>query len=182
MVAPSDPGRTDHWYQLTGKNMKISQQYSGLQKLLHWAIVLGFAFNYVVSDGMGKALRAFNQTGVNDILTAKLHVIVGVSILALMVVRILLRFVQGAPALPAGGHAMMDKLAHIVHGTLYVVMLAVPASGAAAWFKGVKIAGDAHEVLVNLAIILVLAHVAAALFHHFVLKDGLLNRMRPGAH
>ncbi|WP_177213204.1 cytochrome b [Celeribacter neptunius] len=159
--------------------MKISESYSGLQKLLHWAVVLTFAFNYVVSDGMGKALRAFNETGVNDSTTAKLHVIVGIATLVLMVIRIIVRLIQGAPEMPPAPHPMMEKAAHLVHFGLYAAMLLTPMAGGAAWFLGIHIAGDAHEVLVNLTILLIVAHVAAALYHQFILKDGLLKRMSP---
>jgi cytochrome b561 len=36
---------------------------------------------------------------------------------------------------------------------------------------------EAHEVLSNVLIALVVVHVAAALYHHFVLRDGVLRRM-----
>ncbi|MBU0645102.1 MAG: cytochrome b/b6 domain-containing protein [Alphaproteobacteria bacterium] len=157
--------------------MKTSQSYSMLQKLLHWAVVLTFAFNYIVSDGMGRALDAFLKTGVNDTLTAKFHVIVGVVTLALMILRVLVRLIQGAPAMPSAPHPLMEKAAQLVHVGLYAAMILTPMAGASAWFLGVKIAGDAHEVLVNLTVLLILVHVAAALYHQFILKDNLLKRM-----
>ncbi|WP_434288517.1 cytochrome b [Celeribacter sp. SCSIO 80788] len=159
--------------------MKVSQSYSGLQKILHWAVVLTFAFNYVVSDGMGRALRTFTETGVNDNTTAKLHVIVGVTTLILMIIRLVVRLIQGAPALPPAPHPLMEKAAHGVHFLLYAAMIATPAAGGAAWFLGIHAAGDAHEVLVNLTLLLIIAHVAAALYHQFILKDNLLKRMAP---
>ncbi|SDF79274.1 cytochrome b561 [Celeribacter baekdonensis] len=157
--------------------MKTSQSYSLLQKLLHWAVVLTFAFNYIVSDGMGRALDAFLKTGVNDTLTAKFHVIVGVVTLALMTLRVLVRLIQGAPAMPPAPHPLMEKAAQLVHVGLYATMILTPMAGASAWFLGVKIAGDAHEVLVNLTVLLILVHVVAALYHQFILKDNLLKRM-----
>jgi cytochrome b561 len=104
---------------------------------------------------------------------------VGVAILALMVLRIGLRWWLGAPALPAGP-ALMNRLAHWGHLALYAVLLAVPLSGMAAWGAGIAGAGDVHEIMVNLALILVAGHVGAALFHQFVLKDNLMARMRLG--
>ncbi|MCA0042785.1 cytochrome b [Celeribacter litoreus] len=159
--------------------MKTSASYSGLQKLLHWAVVLTFAFNYIVSDGMGRALRTFSQTGINDSLTAQLHVIVGIATIVLMVLRVIVRLIQGAPELPPAPHPLMDKAAHFAHIALYVAMILTPVVGLLAWFGGVREAGDVHEVLVNLTVLLVIAHVAAALFHQFVLKDDLLKRMSP---
>ena len=54
---------------------------------------------------------------------------------------------------------------------------AVPAAGMAAWFGGVGLAAEAHEVMFNLLFALVLAHVGAALIHQFVFKDHLIARM-----
>lgn len=159
--------------------MKTSQSYSGLQKILHWAVVLTFAFNYFVSDGMGRALRTFNETGVNDNTTAKLHVIVGVTTLVLMVLRVIVRLIQGAPVMPPAPHPMMEMAAHLVHFGLYGAMILTPIAGASAWFLGIHIAGDVHQVLVNITLALIIVHVIAALYHQFVLKDNLLKRMSP---
>ena len=57
-------------------------------------------------------------------------------------------------------------------------MFAAPISGLLAWYGGVLSAADVHELFKPLIIILVVLHVAAALWHHFIRKDGLLNRMR----
>ncbi len=57
------------------------------------------------------------------------------------------------------------------------VLIALPASGALAWFLSIRELGDVHEVLFNLGMALVGLHTAAALFHHYVLKDGLIGRM-----
>jgi cytochrome b561 len=39
---------------------------------------------------------------------------------------------------------------------------------------------ETHEILANLTIILILLHVGAALYHHYLLKDSVLRRMMPG--
>jgi cytochrome b561 len=38
---------------------------------------------------------------------------------------------------------------------------------------------DVHEVLFNALLVVTVVHVAAALYHHFMLKDGVLRRMLP---
>lgn len=154
-------------------------RYSRVQIALHWAIALLFAFNYIVSDNMGKAWRSFTQTGINDSLTAQLHVIGGVSLLALMVLRLIVRAVHGAPPHAQSGMPLLDTAAVWGHRALYLLLLLLPAAGLAAWFGGIKAAGDAHEILVNLSVIMVLGHIAAALYHQFILKDNLIARMRP---
>ena len=47
-----------------------------------------------------------------------------------------------------------------------------------AWFGGVDLAAQGHNVLKIVLLALVALHVLGALYHQFVLKDGLINRMR----
>ena len=154
-------------------------RYSRVQIALHWGIAALFAFNYIVSDGMGRALRNFSQTGINDSLTAKLHIIGGIFLLGLMVLRLVFRALHGAPPHASSGYPLMDKAAIWGHRALYALLLLLPMAGLAAWFGGLKVAGEAHEVLVNLTALLIAGHIAAALYHQFILKDRLLDRMRP---
>ena len=75
----------------------------------------------------------------------------------------------------------MRKLAHWMHLALCALLIAMPTFGAMSWYLGLGWAGDLHEISVNVLLILVGVHAAAALFHHYVLKDGLIDRMRrPG--
>ena len=60
-------------------------------------------------------------------------------------------------------------------------MLAVPAVGLFAWFGGSEEAGDLHSLAKPAFIILVALHVLGALYHQFILKDGLLLRMKRAA-
>ncbi len=58
-------------------------------------------------------------------------------------------------------------------------MIMVPVTGLVAWFGGgIETAADLHELGKPVFIVLIAAHVLAARWHHFWLKDGLLNRMR----
>jgi cytochrome b561 len=52
------------------------------------------------------------------------------------------------------------------------------ATGALAWFGGIGVAAEAHEVLRVGLIALIALHVGAAIWHHFVRRDGVLARMR----
>ena len=95
------------------------------------------------------------------------------------------------------------KATHAVHGAFYVLMVLIPIVGLLAlvpygaarldveqvtFFKLFSVAfmpnlgewtGEAHELLVKVAQVLVLLHVAAALKHQFWDKDNLMSRMRP---
>ena len=154
--------------------MKVTKGYSGAQIALHWLIAGGVIFNYIVSDGMGRALRQHLAGQEITVDIAGLHVWVGMAVLALVALRIVLRLVRGGPKPEAG---LMGKAASAMHGFLYLLMLAVPAAGAAAWFGGQAAAGDPHALLANVLIAMAGLHALAALFHHYVMKDGVLRRM-----
>ncbi|PYG31192.1 cytochrome b561 [Pelagimonas varians] len=154
--------------------------YHRVQIALHWVIFLLFAFNFVVSEGMGKALRLKLEGGIPEGLVPLLHPPVGVAVLVLTLIRIVARVRLGAPDLPENGKPLMDKAAHWAHLALYALLVLIPLSGMAAWGGGIKAAGDVHEILVKITMITVVLHAVAAVFHQFVLKDNLLSRMRPG--
>ena len=134
------------------------------------------------------------------------HKWAGVAVLALSLVRILWRLTHRPPALPAAVEQAMpgwQKWAH--HGThlaLYALFIAVPLAGwayssAAGFpivFLGIVPLPDfvpvskpladflqaTHATLAFMLAGLVLVHVAAALKHHWIDNDGLLQRMLPG--
>ncbi len=128
------------------------------------------------------------------------HKWIGITVLMLAVLRILWRATHKPPALHI---ARWQEIASgIVHGLLYLLILAVPMTG---WLmssaKGVKtvwlgvvplpdlvakdkalghILSNAHTALNYTLLALVLLHIAAALKHHFVDRDDVLLRMLPG--
>ena len=154
--------------------MKTTTGYSGAQIALHWLIAGGVLFNYIVSSGMGRALHQRLEGTEISVPIAGLHVWAGMAVLLLVALRIGLRLMRGGPAAEPGA---MGKAASAVHGLLYLLMLAVPVSGAVAWFGGVEAAADPHGMLASLLIALAGVHALAALFHHYVMKDGVLRRM-----
>ena len=157
--------------------MAERQGYSGLQIALHWAVGILIVFNYFVSDGMGDALDHMleGEGGPVDSIVPTLHVWVGVTVLVLVLLRLVTRLVQGAPA--PMGHGWADRLASLGHGLLYLLMLAVPVLGAITWFGKTDATGDFHALAANVLVILALGHSLVALVHQFILKDGLLLRM-----
>lgn len=124
----------------------------------------------------------------------------GVTAFLLVWLRLAWRVTHRPPALPESMAPLMRLAAHAGHAALYVLMIAIPLSGwlmssakgfQTVWFGVLPIPdlvgrdkplGDllqqVHQAL-NLLLMLTLAgHVAAALWHHFVLKDDTLRRMR----
>ena len=149
--------------------------YSPLQIGLHWLIALGVGANYIFSDGMEDALDAsLGGKPAPDSLIPVFHVWIGVAVLALVLLRLAVRFRRGAPAPQAG---LSGQLAHWGHRLLYLLMLVVPLGGAITWFLGVDATAELHALGANALMILAGVHAAAALFHQYVLKDRLMVRM-----
>lgn len=54
----------------------------------------------------------------------------------------------------------------------------MPVSGGVAWFRANEVAAEAHEVMRATLLALIALPVAESLYHQFVLKDGLMQRMQ----
>ena len=154
--------------------------YSRIQIALHWAVALLVVFNLIFSDAMSELWDQIEHTGPTATTTgAWVHIIVGVTVLVFVAWRLVLRFTRGVPHAPEGTHRLLKLAGDVGHVALYGLMIALPVSGLLAFFGGIDSMAELHaEVLKTLLWVLIALHVLAALFHHFVLKDGLLNRMR----
>lgn len=156
-------------------DMQAKQGYSRAQIALHWAIAGLVIANYVVSEGMGDALDARIEGGTVGGGPSAFHVWAGVAVLVLVLARLGLRLTRGAPE--AAGEGLMGLAARAAHGGLYLLMLAVPVLGAITWFGRFDPTGEPHALAANLLMGLAALHALAAIFHHYVLKDGLIRRM-----
>lgn len=169
------------------------QRYSAVAILLHWAIALALAFQLALGFSMPKDERGFALF--------QLHKSVGITILLLTLARLAWRLTHRPPAAVEGG--FRGFLAKAVHTLLYVFMVGMPLTGWAVvstspiqvptLFWGAiqwphlplpgslnETAEEAHELLAWIGIALIVLHVAGALRHQFLIKDGLLRRMGPG--
>lgn len=158
---------------------EFSNGYSRLQIVLHWVTVGLILWQFVANEAMGQAWRAFRQGAevpAGPMVAA--HIFAGVSLLAIAFWRMVLRVTRKTPPAPAGQTALLRMGAAAVHGALYIVMVAVAVSGFVAWFGAIEAAAEAHEFLKTLLLVLIGLHVAAALWHQFWLRDGLMARMR----
>lgn len=155
------------------------ETYSKAQIVLHWAVAVIILFQITFADGIeeyGDALRDGQTPGTLDTILGNAHIWLGISVLALAVLRIALRLIRGAPA-PVPAPKLQDLAAKAVHLLLYAVLFITPMSGIAMWFFGVKEAGGPHHLMEKVIVVLVALHVAGALWHHFVQKDNVLKRM-----
>jgi cytochrome b561 len=123
------------------------------------------------------------------------HMIGGGLILVLMLVRLLLRARTAHPAPARTGHPLLDRLAWASHRLFYLLVLGMAGSGIAtaleAGLPGVVFARHGtlppdlwvfapralHYAFSRALMLLIALHVAGALYHAAVLRDGLLRRM-----
>jgi len=173
--------------------MKAVSRYHPLLVTLHWLL----AVLIVAALAVGFfGLAAMSNADPRKIAVLRLHMAGGMLILALMVVRLVVRLRTPRPAPATTGHAMLDRLAPMTHWGFYLVVLAMVGTGYAtgilAGLPAIVFAGSgdplplsfaiyptfvAHGYLAALLAGLIALHLLAALYHHFVRKDGLLRRM-----
>ncbi len=153
--------------------------YSRLQIRLHWIIFGLIALQYIFAETIEDAWEVFIKGGTvefSPLIAA--HVFGGMAIMLLVLWRLAVRFKRGAPAAPEGEKPAQTMIAHLMHWALYLLMILMPLSGSLAWFGGIKQAADNHLILKVVLMVLIVLHVAAALYHQFVVKDNLIDRMR----
>ena len=171
-------------------------RYTATAIALHWLtaflVIAAFPLGMVMGDlpFSPLKLRLFSY-----------HKWLGVSILLLAAARLAWRAAYPPPPLPATMPVWQQRAAHGLHQLLYLLLFAIPLSGwlmsSAKGFQTVylgvlplpdlvgkdKALGDLLEEVhgaLNFGLLaLVLAHVAAALKHHFIDRDGILARMLP---
>lgn len=163
---------------------KQSTGYTALQLSLHWLIVLLVFFQLIFGEDMGRYNEVLRSgQDVAPLVTGYyLHVGVGVAVLALTLFRLGLRFRLGVPA-SVPGPALQVKAGEALHYLFYMMLIVTPITGLLAQYVDMRTFGEIHEVNKPVFILLILIHAAAALYHHFVLKDATLRRMMmPGTH
>jgi len=174
-----------------------SPRYTRTAIALHWLIAAGllglFSLGVYMSDLPLSPLKLKLYSW---------HKWAGVTMFALIALRLLWRLGHRPPALPAHMGRLEQWFAHAGHLALYLLMFAIPLSGwlmsSAKGFQTVvfgvlplpdlldknKELGDLLQTLhwgLNMLLALtVLGHAAAALKHHFLDKDDVLTRMLPG--
>lgn len=174
-----------------------STEYGTLARALHWLVAIGIlALLWLGFEQSGMESGAERQA-VRD-----LHGSIALVIFALMSVRIVWRFMSVIPDHSPGTPGWQRIAAAVVHWGLYASVflqivagaMAVSTGGRALAFFGlfsiplpVAESDDGHEFWEEIhesvwAVIaaLLLVHVLAALYHHFIVKDDVLRRMTVG--
>lgn len=181
-----------------GIQLKNSRdRWGAVSQALHWlilALVLWMAW-------LGLTMTDLPNTP-RKVETYSLHKSLGLLVLALMLLRGAWRLYAGAPEPEPGTPAWQHRIATATHGALYLLLLAIPVSGwvinSASGFPlrwlGLfrvpqisarsealeELAETWHEWMFWALVVLVLAHAAAAVWHHLFQQDATLVRMLPG--
>jgi cytochrome b561 len=162
----------------------------------HWLIVLLVLAQFV----LGFSVHGM-PVSIGRLKLLTLHKSIGVTVFGLAVLRLLWRLYSPAPALPAHMTRGQRVLAHGSHTLMYVLLLTMPIVGwitssasnlTVRWFFLFNLpdlvgpdpalaafAKGLHGAMAWLLLSLVTLHVAAAFWHEFRLRDGVLRRMLP---
>jgi cytochrome b561 len=160
------------------------KRYSPLWVTIHWlvAILIFAAFYFGISsfESPTEAKAAY----------LRFHMPIGITVLALMLVRLYLRWRTPRPEDATAGNAFFDFIGKWTHYLLYAFALLLPLTGLALSasfglaplvFGGGQLPAELtpglHGLLDPLLALLILLHIGAALYHQFILKDNLLARM-----
>ena len=170
------------------------QRFTPLQRLLHWLMAVCILAMLFIGVGM---VSTVNPDYLSLVST---HKPLGVVILVLALIRLVVRLVRGAPPLPADMPVPMKLAALLSHLAFYVLMIALPLIGygmlSAADYPvvvfGVHLPSllphsnalhtllwNAHRFLALCFFALIVVHIAAALFHALVRRDGVFRAMAP---
>ena len=175
-----------------------TDHYPATSKLLHWLVAASVLTTAPVAIAMTRVAKGPTQ----DMLY-NFHKSLGVLILVLMILRLINRLAVGAPIADPDIAQWQKALSSFTHTSLYILLLAMPvvgyiansAYGATTPFFGLfelpMIVGKdealatqlftIHRWVGYLLIVLVLMHVGAALYHHFIRHDNVLRRMLPNS-
>ena len=155
--------------------------YSAAQKVLHWAIAALCLAQVPTSWAIQRTYmgQAFMRPSETDILLRAVHAWAGWTILALVAARLILRIQRNGPGLPPSLRAIYRYGAAASHASLYALLVALAVTGTLTMYVSGAI-GPVHSVLAWTLLVVVCLHVAAAVWHQFVLCDGALRRILPG--
>ena len=195
----------------------MTTRYTKTAIFLHWLIAIGifgmFALGWYMADLPKEAPKQLtydlfdwgvytwqlSEEASPRTFYFNLHKSIGVTILALIAIRILWRITHTPPALLASYKVWERKLAAATHHLFYLLMIALPLSGVIMalnskygikWFGVPFLSGvdnkptreiwvEAHEIIGIIMLLMIAIHLLGALKHKFIDKDETLNRMLP---
>jgi cytochrome b561 len=174
----------------------MDRRYTPMAQTLHWLIALLIVLQFVLAK-----MAAHLPLGMRKLSLLAEHKSVGMTVLALAIMRLVWRLTHAPPPLPTQMRRVERWLAMASHIGFYLILFAMPLSGwlmssaknyAVSWFGiftwpnliepsegAFNSLKTLHHLLGNLLIALASIHIFAALKHHFWNKDDVLVRMLP---
>ncbi len=170
-----------------------TQHYDAVAISLHWAIALFIAAAFLLGLTVDDFPKAYEGAVVNT------HAILGLAVVSLSLVRVGWRLAHRSPPFPHASSRIVEATSKLVHMALYVLMIAVPLIGIPTLFyrgRGIDFGvfqvpalaprtpeifrplTELHEITAYALVLLAAGHMLAALYHQFVLRDGLIDRMK----
>ena len=171
------------------------ERFAPLQRLLHWVMAACILAMLFIGVGMVSTIER------KYLALVSIHKSLGIAILMLALIRLVVRLRYGAPALPPVMPEPMKLAAYLSHYALYALMIGMPLIGwamlsAAPYpvtvFGAVHLPAilpqsdrlhsllwSAHFYLAFVFFGVILLHIAAALFHALVRRDGVFESMAP---
>jgi cytochrome b561 len=171
-----------------------TQRYITASIAMHWLMVLAFIGIYAAVN----LIDVFPKGSDTRQLAKNMHFSFGLLVFGLVWLRLLFRVMGTTPPIVPAPPVWQDRLAKLLHLALYGLMVSMPLLG---WFalsafgKPIPFFGlalpalvaenkelgrsimEVHELGGNLGYLLIGGHAAAALFHHYWIKDNTLRRM-----
>ena len=174
-----------------------SDSWGSVSRILHWLIAVGVIAAILIAK-YSETLSS-SRARYESMVT---HKSIGLTLLTLMLVRVIWRWSNPTPQLPASMPRWQRVGAKLSHAGLYFLLFWMPLTGWLAhsasglplrWFNWLKVpamvgkdsdlkhlAESLHHWGLWLMLVLLSAHLLAALKHHFVDRDNLLRRMWSG--
>lgn len=171
-------------------------RYGSAAIAIHWLTAVLVVAAFVMGPG-GAEQRVY--AAAND-LDREIHEALGLTVLALTFLRLAWRAFAPPPRLPSPSLWML-RLSKLVHGLLHALLFSAPlAAITGAWLEGHSLTlgvlgnipspipenhalgksiANIHTILGDTIVWLAGLHAAAALFHHFYLRDTVLAAMLP---
>ncbi|MFW5427506.1 MAG: cytochrome b [Methylophagaceae bacterium] len=169
------------------------KRYHPLLVILHWLLAIMIIIGLVMG---GNVLSATPNSGPEKLFFLKMHMSAGMIILALMVIRFIVRLSTKKPPHADIGNQLINKLGAMTHYLFYGVVILMAGSGiaisVAAGLPDIVFGGSgaalpenfdefaprmAHGALSVVLMLLIAGHILAFLYHQYVRKDGLFSRM-----
>lgn len=178
-------------------NSNHSGHYDRVAIALHWLIGIWL----LAQVCFGLLLDSYARGTPEKAMAVNLHKSSGLVLGLLILVRIVWRLRHAPPPYPASVSGLQLRAIRIGHGLLYLCMIAMPLTGYIAsnfskhginFFNVLPIApwgpddksmyslfNGSHDAIGTIFIVLIIGHIGLAIYHAYVVRDGLAGRMRP---